>query len=53
VRVGEGVIGFSVKGAVLPGCVGGAREELRVDVLGLPAIPSALAHQFFRVGQVG
>jgi len=46
VRVGEGVIGFSIKGALLAGCVGGAREELEVDALGLPAISSALARQF-------
>lgn len=52
-RVGEGVIGLSVKDALLAGCIGGAREELKVDVLGLPAISNALACQCFQVGRVG
>jgi hypothetical protein len=43
VRVGKSVIGLSVKDALLAGCIGGAREELKVDVLGLPNILDTLA----------
>ena len=49
-RVEEGVVSLSVKGALVAGCIGGAREELEVDGLGLSAISNALVCQCFQVG---
>jgi hypothetical protein len=42
-RVGEGIISLSVKDALLARCIGGAREELDINVLRLPTILDALA----------
>lgn len=42
-RVEEGVIGLSVKDALLTKYIGSAREELKVNILGLHALDTEFA----------
>ena len=53
VRGGEGIISLSVKDALLARCIGGAREELDINVLRLPTISNALACQYLQAGWLG